>query len=156
MQTIDESTTTPIIATEVRFDHFCFESDDQQSIILNYIAVPGLLKHNKCKDVIDKIVAFVALHLQVRERKTFTIHLFCKGMKVLDMAHHKAFMMQFAQMFKLTYPTELEACFVHGAPIAFSSIYDLFRSILPKTSRNKIVIVKANDNDMFAANLPNS
>lgn len=131
--------------TEVRFDHFCFEADDQQSIILNYIALPALLKTTKCGDIIDKIVAFVALHMQVRERKTFMIHLFCKGMLMRDMAHHKTFMMQFAQMFKLTYPTELESCCVHGAPAVFSSVYDLFRSILPKESRDKIVIVRSQE-----------
>lgn len=142
MQSINEYNSNTASSVDVRFDHFCFESDDQQSVILNYNALTGLLKHTKCKDVIDKIVAFVALHLQVRERKTFAIHLVCKGMLVRDMAYHKAFMMQFAQMFKITYPTELEACYVHGAPVVFSSIYDLFRSILPKESRDKIVIVK--------------
>jgi hypothetical protein len=53
-------------SAETRFDHFCFEAEDHQSIILNYVALPGLLKHTKCKDVIDKIVAFVALHMQGR------------------------------------------------------------------------------------------
>lgn len=145
METTLNTSQSTATTTEVRFDHFCFEADDQQSIILNYVALPALLKTTKCKDVIDKIVAFVALHMQVRERKTFMVHLFCKGMLVRDMAHHKTFMMQFAQMFKLTYPTELEVCYVHGAPVVFSSVYDLFRSILPKESRDKIVIVKATD-----------
>lgn len=141
--TLNTSAATTNNTTDVRFDHFCFEADDQQSIILNYVALPALLKTSKCNDIIDKIVAFVELHMQVRERKTFMIHLFCKGMLVRDMAHHKTFMMQFAQMFKLTYPTELESCYVHGAPVVFSSVYDLFRSILPKESRDKIVIVRS-------------
>lgn len=143
METTLNTNSATTDTTTVRFDHFCFEADDQQSIILNYVALPALLKTCKCSDIIDKIVAFVALHMQVRERKTFMIHLFCKGMLVRDMANHKTFMMQFAQMFKLTYPTELESCYVHGAPVVFSSVYDLFRSILPKESRDKIVIVRA-------------
>jgi hypothetical protein len=80
--------------------------------------------------------------MQVRERKTFRFHLFCKGMLMRDMAQHREFMMQVAQMFKLTYPTELEVCYVHGAPTVFASIYELFRTILPKASREKIVIMK--------------
>ena len=147
MHTTVTASPTTNISTEVRFDHFCFEADDQQSIILNYVALPALLRASKCKDVIDKIVAFVGLHMQLRERKTFTIHLFCKGMLVRDMAHHETFMLQFAQMFKLTYPTELESCYVHGAPAVFSSVYDLFRSILPKQSRDKIVIVREKADD---------
>jgi hypothetical protein len=136
---------TPSTTTEVRFDHFCFEAEDQQSIILNYVALPALLKTTRCNQIVDKIVAFVALHLQVRERTTFSFHLFCNGMRVRDMAQHRTFMIRFAQMFKMTYPTELEACYVHGAPVVFSSVYDLFRSILPTESRNKIVIVKTSD-----------
>lgn len=145
MQTTINAPDSANTTTEVRFDHFCFEADDQQSIILNYVALPALLKTTKCNQIVDKIVAFVALHMQVRERKTFLVHLFCKGMRVRDMAQHRTFMVQFAQMFKMTYPTELEACYVHGAPVVFSSVYDLFRSILPKESRDKIVIVKTKE-----------
>lgn len=139
---LETNTTIENSEIDIRFDHFCFEAENKSSIILNYTALPVLLKKESCKTMIDKIVAFVALHMQVRERKTFQIHLFCKGMLVRDMAQHKTFMMQFAQMFKMTYPNELEVCYVYGAPLVFSSVYDLFRSILPKASRDKIVIVK--------------
>ena len=30
---------------EFRFDHFCFETDDQQGIILNYATLPPLMKN---------------------------------------------------------------------------------------------------------------
>lgn len=144
---LETTSTREQSSIKIRFDHFCFEAENKESIILNYAALPALLKEETCKSIIDKIVAFVALHMQVRERKTFQFHLFCKGMLVRDMSHHKTFMMQFAQMFKMTYPNELEVCYVYGAPLVFSSVYDLFRSILPKASRDKIVIVKSKNDE---------
>ena len=125
---------------EFRFDHFCFETDDKQGIILNYATLPPLMKNMGCKNVIDKIVAFAALHMQLRNRKTFVMHLFCKGMKLKDMPTMKTFMIHFAKVFKVTYPTELQICYVIGAPTIFAAIYELFKSILPKESRDKIVI----------------
>lgn len=126
---------------ETRFDHFCFETTDTTGIILNYACLTSLLKAQTCKDIIDKIIAFVALHMQVRKTKTFTMHLFCSGMLMRDMTTHKTFMMNIAKMFKMVYPNELKACYVHGAPRVFSSIYELFKTILPKHSRDKIIII---------------
>lgn len=127
--------------TTIRFDHFCFETTDKGGIILNYACLTPLIKEYSCKDVIDKIVAFVALHMQVRQVKTFTFHLFCSGMLMRDMTTHKTFMLKFAQMFKMVFPNELTACYVYGASSVFSSIYELFKSVLPKHSRDKIIIV---------------
>ena len=129
---------------EFRFDHFCFETDDQRGIILNYATLPPLMKNMGCKNIIDKIVAFVALHMQLRNRKTFVMHLFCKGMKLKNMPTMKTFMVHFAKVFKVTYPSELEICYVIGAPSVFAAIYELFKSILPKESRDKIVIRELN------------
>jgi len=129
--------------TTIRFDHFCFETIDKTGIILNYSCLTPLLKTYTCKDVIDKIVAFVAVHMQVRTVKQFTIHLFCSGMLMRDMTTHRTFMIKFAQMFKSIYPNELATCYVYGASTVFSSIYELFKSILPKRSRDKIIIVSA-------------
>ena len=50
-------------------------------------------------------------------------------------------MLKFAQMFKMVFPNELTACYVYGASSVFSSIYELFKSVLPKHSRDKIIIV---------------
>jgi hypothetical protein len=131
------------IQTDVRFEHFCFESTEQTGIILNYATLSPLLKTMPCKEVIDKIVAFVAIHMHMRERSHFVVHLICNGMQILDLASLQTFMLKFAQMFKKVYPSELEACYVHGAPAAFASVYELFRSILPKASREKIILVPA-------------
>jgi hypothetical protein len=128
---------------DVRFEHFCFESTDQTGVILNYATLSPLLKTLTCKEVIDKIVAFVAIHMHMRERSHFVVHLICNGMQILDLASLQTFMLKFAQMFKKVYPSELEACYVHGAPAAFASVYELFRSILPKASREKIILVPA-------------
>lgn len=129
--------------TTIRFDHFCFETTDKTGIILNYACLTPLLKGQKYNDIIDKIVAFVALHMQIRQVHQFTIHLYCSGMLMRDIHTHKTFMLKFAQMFKMVYPNELEVCYVYGASTVFSSIYELFKSILPKHSRDKIIIVPA-------------
>lgn len=136
---------TDSVATQnqnIRFDHFCFETTDKTGIILNYSCLTALLKQHSYKDVIDKIVAFVALHMQIRKVTQFTIHLFCSGMRMRDMATHKTFMVNIAQMFKMVYPKELATCYVYGASTVFSSIYELFKTILPKHSRDKIIIVR--------------
>lgn len=111
-------------------------------MILNYATLPPLMQKFGCKTVVDQIVAFVALHMQLRARRSFVVHLSCHGMQLRDMTALRTFMIEMAKVFKVVYPTELEACYVHGAPNIFASVYDLFKTILPKSSRDKIVIMK--------------
>lgn len=63
-------------------------------------------------------------------------------MHIRGLNNAKRFMVLFAKMFKKHFPTQLYACYVHQAPSFFSSVYDLLRPILPKASRDKIVIVR--------------
>lgn len=125
-----------------RFDQFCFEAEDQHSLILNYAGVLPLLQVRSCEDVLKEMVRCVRDHMQHTQKSTFTLHLFCHGMRMRGMNQIKRFMLLFAQMFKEHFPTELEVCNVHHAPSFFASVYDLLRPVLPKASRDKIVIVK--------------
>lgn len=136
-----EATST---TTTTRFDHFCFESKDGSCIILNYCAASELVKAQSVEQVIEQLVAFVAQHLQRTKQPQFVVHLFCNGMRLSGMTQHRRFMMQFARMFKVKYPNELHACYVHNAPSFFASIYDLFKPILPRSSRDKIIILPKN------------
>ena len=132
-----------------RFDHFCFESEDGSCIILNYSAASELVKTQTVEQVIEQLVAFVAQHLQRTKQPQFIVHLVCNGMRLSGMTQHRRFMMQFARMFKVKYPNELHACYVHNAPSFFASIYDLFKPILPRSSRDKIIILPKNSAQNF-------
>jgi len=123
------------------FDQFCFESEDGQSLILNYAGVLPLLQLHTCEQVLEHMVKSVREHMVRTKLPTFTLHLFCHGMKMRGMNQIKRFMLLFAQMFKQHFPVELQVCNVHHAPSFFASVYDLLRPILPKASRDKIVIV---------------
>lgn len=128
------------------FDYFCFESTDMSSIILNYISLKNLLKSQSIEQVVQGVAQYVHTHMTKRGTREFTFHLFCNGMVIRDMAQHRLFMLHFARLFKENYPKELQACYVHNAPSFFSSIYELFRPILPKTSRDKIILIKPEKN----------
>lgn len=143
------------------FDYFCFESTDMSSIILNYISLKNLLKSQSIEQVVQGVAQYVHTHMTKRGTREFTFHLFCNGMVIRDMAQHRLFMLHFARLFKDNYPKELQACYVHNAPSFFSSIYELFRPILPKTSRDKIILIKPKNNKQLVepkekAALPNS
>jgi hypothetical protein len=64
-------------------------------------------------------------------------------MVIREMAQHRVFMLHFARLFKETFPQELTACYVYNAPSFFSSIYELLRPVLPKSSRDKIIMAKS-------------
>lgn len=132
------------------FDYFCFESTDTSSVILNYISLKNLLKSQSIEQVVEGVVQYVQKHMTKRGKREFTFHLFCNGMVIRDMAQHRLFMLHFARLFKEHYPKELQACYVHNAPSFFSSIYELFRPILPKTSRDKIVLIKSEKTKQLA------
>lgn len=124
-----------------RFEHFCFEADDASSIILNYSSLVVLLKTTTCDSILVRLVMYVRNHLQRLKRSQFTMHLFCQGLKIRGIPLMKNFIIAFAKMFKQYFPTELQACYVHYAPSFFVSVYDLLRPILPKESRDKIILL---------------
>ena len=124
------------------FDLFCFESTDASSVILNYVALKGLLQTQTIEQVVQQVAQYVKVHMAKRQTPTFTFHLFCNGMVIREMAQHRVFMLHFARLFKETFPQELTACYVYNAPSFFSSIYELLRPVLPKSSRDKIILAK--------------
>lgn len=132
-------------APAARFEHFCFEAEDGSSIILNYAGIVPLLRATTCETVLNQLVVFVRAHMAQTRRPTFTLHLFCHGMLMRGLHQVKHFMVLFAKMFKEHFPTELHACYVHQAPSFFASVYDILRPILPKASRDKIVVLRKND-----------
>ena len=125
------------------FDYFCFESTDASSVILNYVALKGLLQTQTIEQVVQQVAQYVQVHMAKRQTPTFTFHLFCNGMVIREMAQHRVFMLHFARLFKETFPQELTACYVYNAPSFFSSIYELLRPVLPKSSRDKIIMAKS-------------
>ena len=125
------------------FDYFCFESTDASSVILNYVALKGLLQTQTIEQVVQQVAQYVQAHMAKRQAPTFTFHLFCNGMVIREMAQHRVFMLHFARLFKETFPQELTACYVYNAPSFFSSIYELLRPVLPKSSRDKIIMAKS-------------
>ena len=125
------------------FDYFCFESTDASSVILNYVALKGLLQTQTIEQVVQQVAQYVQVHMARRQTPTFTFHLFCNGMVIREMAQHRVFMLHFARLFKETFPQELTACYVYNAPSFFSSIYELLRPVLPKSSRDKIILAKS-------------
>ena len=141
-----QSTCTVNPSSKELFDYFCFESTDTSSVILNYISLKDLLKSQSIEQVVQGVAQYVHTHMTKRGTREFTFHLFCNGMVIRDMAQHRLFMLHFARLFKDNYPKELQACYVHNAPSFFSSIYELFRPILPKTSRDKIILIKPEKN----------
>ena len=137
------STTTPPVTTP-RFDHFCFDAEDGSSIILNYAGILPLMKQTSCETILDQLVVYVNAHMQRTQKPMFVLHLFCHGMQMRGLNQIKRFMILFAKMFKQHFPTQLYACYVHQAPSFFASVYDLLRPILPKASRDKIVVMRKN------------
>jgi hypothetical protein len=125
------------------FDYFCFESTDASSVILNYVALKGVLQTQTIEQVVQQVAQYVKVHMAKRQTPTFTFHLFCNGMVIREMAQHRVFMLHFARLFKETFPQELTACYVYNAPSFFSSIYELLRPVLPKSSRDKIIMAKS-------------
>ena len=125
------------------FDYFCFESTDASSVILNYVALKGLLQTSTVEQVVQQVAQYVKAHMAKRQTLTFTFHLFCNGMVIREMAQHRVFMLHFARLFRETFPQELTACYVYNAPSFFSSIYELLRPVLPKSSRDKIILAKS-------------
>ena len=134
------------------FNYFCFESNEETSIILNYLALNQVLTSTRVDEVITRIVLFVKDHMHRRQTEQFTIHLFCNGMVLRNMNQHRSFMLHFAQMFKVNFPKELNACYVHNSPSFFSSIYELLKPILPKASCEKIIIVKSKTSKQNSVN----
>jgi hypothetical protein len=130
------------VAPSVSFDHFCFEAMDGASVILNYVGLKPLLQAATVADTVAKVAVFVQGHMVRRQSTTFTVHLFCNGMPIRDIAQLRTFMVHFAKMFRTTFPTELDACYIYNAPRFFDSIYELFKPIMPKASRDKIVLTK--------------
>ena len=139
------SSTTRVSAppSNTPFDYFCFESTDTSSVILNYVALKGLLQTQTIEQVVQQVAQYVQMHMTKRHTQTFTFHLFCNGMVIREMAQHRVFMLHFARLFKETFPQELNACYVYNAPSFFSSIYELLRPVLPKSSRDKIILAKS-------------
>ena len=141
--TTTTTTTTPPVTTP-RFDHFCFDAEDGSSIILNYAGILPLMKQTSCETILDQLVVYVNAHMQRTQKPMFVLHLFCHGMQMRGLNQIKRFMILFAKMFKQHFPTQLYACYVHQAPSFFASVYDLLRPILPKASRDKIVVMRKN------------
>ena len=128
---------------ESAFNTFCFESNDSKSLIINFsglIPLKQLCTHGD-KDIIKKLVDCANQHMLKQNTPHFIFHLFCNGMVLKDMVEHRKFMVNLAIMFKDTFPTQLHACYVHHAPIFFKAIYEILQSIIPKSSRNKIIML---------------
>ena len=84
------------------FDYFCFESTDASSVILNYVALKGLLQTSTVEQVVQQVAQYVKAHMAKRQTLTFTFHLFCNGMVIREMAQHRVFMLHFARLFRET------------------------------------------------------
>jgi hypothetical protein len=136
---------------EHAFNIFCFEADDQKSIILNYSALRSLKTFCTNDDIIKKLMTCATDHMQAHNTQQFIFHLFCNGMVLKDMVAHRTFMRSLAVMFRDTFPTQLYACYVHHAPHFFRSIYDLLHSILPRSARSKIIILPTTSDKSMAS-----
>jgi hypothetical protein len=123
-------------------DSFCFEANDKKSLIINYCGLGSLKCHMHNDAIIDHLVACARQHMAERKTPQFIFHLFCNGMVIKDMMQHRAFMLSLASMFRDTFPTELYACYVHHAPSFFYSVYEMLHNVIPKSARDKIIMVK--------------
>lgn len=124
------------------FNLFCFEAEDGKSIILNYAGVLPLLQQAPNEWILASLVQYVHRHMHSLQQAGFVVHMFCQGMLMRDLKHIKRFMVMFARMFKMHFPVQLQVCYVHHAPSFFASVFDILRPILPKASRDKIVVMR--------------
>ena len=138
---IARSSTTDV---ETMLNTFVFEADDTKSLIINYSGLEQLKQHMGYEDIVKHLVQSAQKHMDDHKTPQFIFHLFCNGMLMKDMMQHRKFMMSLAVMFRDTFPTQLYACYVHHAPSFFHSVYDMLHNIIPKSARDKIIMVKSN------------
>ncbi len=127
---------------QTALDSFCFEATDKKSLIINYCGLGSLEAHMRSDEIISHLVACARQHMADHQTPQFIFHLFCKGMVIKDMVQHRKFMLSLAVMFRETFPTELYACYVHHAPSFFYSVYEMLQNVVPKSARDKIIMVK--------------
>ena len=142
-QAATAAATTQTRDNDTLFGTFCFEAEDGKSLIINYCGLDQLLEAGMAHaDVIQRLVDSAQAHMLARNTPQFIFHLFCNGMLMKNMMQHRKFMLSLAVMFRDRFPTQLYACYVHHAPSFFHSVYDLLRNVLPKSARDKIIMVK--------------
>jgi hypothetical protein len=125
------------------YEAFCFESEDGKSLIINYSGLDRLLQVGMPHaQVIERLIESARSHMRINNTPQFIFHLFCNGVVMKDIVQHRKFMVSLAVMFRDHFPVELYACYVHHAPSFFRSVYDLLQGVLPKASRDKIIMVK--------------
>ena len=120
----------------------CFESDDKDSLILNYSSLPALVRFHSADKIICAIEHTVKRHMQNRHRTSFVFHLFCTGMYLKNIHLHRNFIFKITSMFREKFPRELAACYVHDAPAIFNHLYDLIKPFLNRQMQKRIIIVK--------------
>lgn len=121
---------------------FCFESQEKDSLILNYSSLSLLLRTHTQEEIIAAIEQLVKNHMHCHGRSQFVFHLFCTGMHMKGIHVHRNFIFRVTHMFRDTFPLELNACYVHDAPFIFSQVFEIIKPFLNKAMRKKIIIVK--------------
>ena len=120
----------------------CFESQDHDSMILNYSSLPTLVRNHSQDEIVAAIEQDVKDHMRLRRLPQFVFHLFCTGMHLKNIHLHRNFIFRVTSMFKESFPTELAACYVHDAPFIFSQVFEMIKPFLNREMRQRIIIVK--------------
>ena len=126
---------------------FCFESQEKDSLILNYSSLSILLRTRTQDDIVAAIEQLVKDHMQRNGRAEFVFHLFCTGMHMKGIHIHRNFIFRVTHMFRNTFPKELNACYVHDAPFIFSQVFEIIKPFLNKSMRRRIIIIKNSANE---------
>lgn len=120
----------------------CFESQDHDSMILNYSSLPSLVRNHSQDEIVAAIEQDVTDHMRLRGLPRFVFHLFCTGMHLKNIHLHRNFIFRVTSMFKESFPTELAACYVHDAPFIFSQVFEMIKPFLNREMRQRIIVVK--------------
>lgn len=120
----------------------CFESQDHDSMILNYSSLPSLVRNHSQDEIVAAIEQDVKDHMRLRGLPRFVFHLFCTGMHLKNIHLHRNFIFRVTSMFKESFPTELAACYVHDAPFIFSQVFEMIKPFLNREMRQRIIVVK--------------
>jgi len=120
----------------------CFESQDHDSMILNYSSLPSLVRNHSQDENVAAIEQDVKDHMRLRGLSRFVFHLFCTGMHLKNIHLHRNFIFRVTSMFKESFPTELAACYVHDAPFIFSQVFEMIKPFLNREMRQRIIVVK--------------
>ena len=130
----------------------CFESQDHDSMILNYSSLPMLVRDHSQDDIIAAIEQTVKDHMQANGLSQFVFHLFCTGMHVKNIHLHRNFIFRVTSMFREAFPHELAACYVHDAPFIFSQVFEIIKPFLNRDMRRRIIIVKNSSGEAHVLN----